>query len=94
MDIQLDIPREFSDLVAERYPGAITAQDVRQLVKFLFNNGWMDESKARQALMKDNYFKLIRQGDTAQEAKLTIAVNFDCSYSYVRSVIYNSRTIL
>lgn len=86
----VDIPNEFADLVVERYRGYIAGGDVRELVKWLFDNGWMDESTARKALIKDNYFKLIKNGDTAHEAKLTVAVNYECSYNHVRRVIYET----
>lgn len=80
--------------MVERYRGYITEPDVRQLVQWLFENGWMDESKARMALIRDNYFKLIKQGDTAYEAKMTIAVNYECSYEWVKKVIYNYRHVI
>lgn len=92
-ELIIDIPREFADLVVERYRGYITEPDIRHLVKWLFDNGWMDEGTARKALIRDNYFKLVRQGDTAQEAKLTCAVNYDCSYSMVKYILYNFTNI-
>lgn len=85
----IDIPREFADLVVERYRGYITEPDIRHLVKWLFDNGWIDEATAQKALIKDNYFKLVKQGDTAHEAKMTCAVNYECSFEMVKKVVYN-----
>lgn len=82
--VSVDIPKEFADLVEAEYDNGLT---IGEVVQWLWKRGFIDQRAARNALIRDFYYQQLHN-QTATDARLDCAVNFNVTEKTVQRIIY------
>jgi len=86
----IDLEKEFVDLCDNEFG----YNNTRDIIKELFNRNWLCIRRIRWILVKNYYyFRLKDNGGNAKEARLDVAVAYNVSEDYVKTVIYKHRDI-
>jgi hypothetical protein len=64
------------------------------VVRFLFDMGWIDPTRVRRAIIKDFYFQMLKHNKgNAHESRLDVQANYDVSEGYIKDILYRFRAI-
>lgn len=67
---------------------------IPNVVRFLFEMGWVCPVRAKKAVIKDFYFQMLKHNrGNAQESRLDVQANYDVSDGYVQDVLYRDKEI-
>ena len=81
----IDLSKELAEVVERDYVGDRTIGDV---VRWLYAQGLIDKTKARNQLIKRFYYQQIKY-QTAIEARLDCAINYNVSEATVQRIVYD-----
>lgn len=84
-----NLREELACMVTRRWDRNM-AITIANVIRFAFDNGWIEPVRAKKAVIKDFYFQMLKQNrGNATESRLDVEANYEVSDSYIQNLIYN-----
>lgn len=91
--MEVNIREELAAMVQRRWDRQqeVTVQDV---VRFMYDMGWIEPVRAKKAVIKDFYYQMLKHNrGNAQESRLDVQANYEVCDRYIQFLLYESDNI-